>query len=62
MKYIVSMAIDGRLDIEVEADTPLDARCEAIRAFATADLSGMTIIGKDAVNCSDENGNIVMDY
>lgn len=62
MKYTVSMAVDGRIDIEVDAENALDARVKAREAFATADLSRMTIVGSDAVNCSDEDGNLVADY
>ena len=62
MKYTVSMAVDGRIDIEVDAENALDARVKAREAFATADLSRMIIVGSDAVNCSDEDGNLVADY
>ena len=62
MKYTVSMAVDGRIDIDVDADSPEEARGKAVEAFATADLSNMEIIGTSAVNCSDDNGNIVCDY
>lgn len=62
MRYTVSMAVDGRIDIAVDAANPWEARVNALRAFATADLAGMTVVGKDAVNCADANGRLVMDY
>lgn len=62
MKYSVSIAIDGRIDIEVDAENPNEARDKALDEFATADLSKMEIVGRDAVNCSDEDGNLVKDY
>lgn len=62
MKYSVSIAVDGRIDIDVEASDPSEAREKALEAFATADLAGMTIVGTDAVNCSDADGELVMDY
>ena len=62
MKYTVSISVDGRIDIEVDADNTEEARVKALDAFATADLSKMEIVGRDAVNCSDEDGNIVADY
>lgn len=62
MKYTVSMAVDGRIDVEVEADTPEEAFKKADEAFATADLTNMEIVGRNPVNCSDEDGNLVKDY
>ena len=62
MKYTVSIAIDGRLDIEVEAADPIEAREKAEYEFLDADISKMEIVGTNAVNCSDEDGNIVKDY
>lgn len=62
MKYTVSIAVDGRIDIEVDANDAEEARGKALDAFATADLSKMEIVGTDAVNCSDENGDIIADY
>lgn len=60
-KFTVSIAVDGRLDIEVEARNPIEAKKKAIEAFATADLSKMEIVGRDAVNCMDEDDNL-FDY
>ena len=62
MKYTVSMAVDGRIDVEVEADTPEEAFEKADAAFATADLTNIEIVGRNPVNCSDEDGNLVKDY
>mgnify|MGYP006958221883 CR=1 FL=1 len=62
MKYTVSISVDGRIDIEVDADNTEEARVKALDAFATADLSKMEIVGTDAVNCSDEDGKLVADY
>ena len=62
MKYTVSISVDGRIDIEVDADNTEEARVKALDAFATADLSKMEIVRRDAVNCSDEDGNLVRCY
>ena len=62
MKYTVSMAVDCRIDVEVEADTPEDAFNRADAAFATVDLTNMEIVDRKPVNCSDEDGNLVKDY
>ena len=62
MKYTVSMAVDGRIDIEVEADTPDEAFEKAEEAFSTADLTKMEIVGRNPVNCSNEDGFLVKDY
>ena len=38
-KYIVHMAVDGRIDLEVEASDPATAYAESLSAFETADLT-----------------------
>ena len=60
-KFTVTIAVDGRLDIEVEARNLMEAKEKAIEAFATADLSKMEIVGSDPVNCTDEDDNL-FDY
>lgn len=65
MKYTVSMAVDGRIDIEVEAENPDEAREKAIEKFQTSDINfnkDMEIVDTNPVNCSDEDGNLVKDY
>jgi len=62
MKYVVHMAVDGRIDLEVEADSPEAAYDEAMAAFEDADLSKMDVVDGMPVHCEDENGNIVKDY
>lgn len=61
MKYTVSIAVDGRVDVEV--DLPADASMDEIRqkateGFASADLSNMDIINTNPVNVTDENDEI----
>ena len=57
MKYIVSMAIDGRVDVEVDARSVKEAFRNA--SLVDADMSKMDIVGSHSVNCSDENGNLL---
>lgn len=60
MKYIVSMAIDGRVEVEVNAESVKDAFQKA-NLFGV-DMSKMDIVGSHPVNCSDEDGNLLADY
>lgn len=60
MKYIVSMAIDGRVDVEVDAESVKDAFQKA--NLFNGDMSKMDIVGWHPVNCSDEKGNLLADY
>lgn len=62
MKFTVSIAVDGRIDIEVDANNKDEAREKALDAFGNADLSKMVIVGTSAVNCSDDDGNLIADY
>ena len=58
MRYHVSIAVDGRIDIPVDANSPEEARKKAMDEFATADLSEMEVVGTNAVNAEDANGNL----
>ena len=63
MKYIVSMAVDCRLDVTVEANSPDEAFEAAKTEFMDADLSKADIVDAGPVNCSDaETGELIKDY
>lgn len=57
-KFICSMRVEGRLNIEVEAATPEEAFEKAKSAFVYADLSGMEVVDSEPVNCTDEAGKL----
>jgi hypothetical protein len=57
MKYTVSIAIDGRIDVEVEADSFEEAELVALGEVWYCDFSTMDIIDTNAVRAEDENGN-----
>ena len=59
MLYSVSMAVDGRVQVSVEADSPEEAFDKADEAFENADLSNMEIVESHPDSCVDEDGNIV---
>lgn len=62
-KYVVCMAVDGRIDLEIEADDPDDAYVKAMSAFGSADLSRMEVVDGGPVSCKDdETGKIVKEY
>lgn len=61
-KFIVSMAVDGRIDVEVDAESVAEAFKVAEDAFMEADLKGMEVVDSRPVNCSDMDGNILEDY
>lgn len=63
MKYIVSMAVDSRLDVEVEADSPDEAFEAAKAAFMDADVSKAEVVDAYPVNCSNaKTGELIKDY
>lgn len=63
MKYIVSMAVEGRMGVEVEASSPDEAFAAAEEAFMDADISKLEVVGSHPVNCSDaETGELIKDY
>lgn len=59
MKYSVSIKVDGRITLEVDADNPHEAAEVAMREFATADLARMDVADFFPVNCEDAEGNLV---
>ena len=61
-KYIVSMAVDGRIDVEVEADNPQEAFKAADYEFMRADLRNMDVVKWKPVHATDEKGDIVAEY
>ena len=61
MKYYVSIAVDGRIEVEVEADNFDEAKEKACIDFYDADLRNLDCIEWHAVNAEDENGEFV-DY
>ena len=62
MKYKVSVAVDGRLDIEVEARSFEEARTKAESLDGDYDWDTLEIVSHlDAVNAEDEIGNWI-DY
>lgn len=61
MKYMVSVAIDGRIDVEVEANSFEEARQLAVYEAGNTDWNMMELISCNSVNAEDENGTFV-DY
>lgn len=61
MKYMVSVAIDGRIDVEVEADSFEKAEYLAILELGNANWDNMELVGCKSVNAEDENGTFI-DY
>ena len=61
MKYIVSVAIDGRIDVEVEANSFEEARQLAVYEAGNTDWNMMELVSCDSVNAEDENGTFI-DY
>ena len=61
MKYIVSVAIDGRIDVEVEANSFEEAKEKACVELYDEDFGNLECIEWHAVNAEDENGKFV-DY
>jgi len=52
-KFVVSMAVDGRVDVEVEANNVTEAFELAKEAFMEADFSKMETVDSHPVNAYD---------
>ena len=55
-KYTVSLALDCRVDVEVEADS-FDEAFEKAKSRAY-DWNKVEVVGDKPVNATDENGNM----
>lgn len=55
MKYVVGIAVDGRVYIEVEADNFEEARDKANDMMCEVNLGQLECIGWNTVNAEDEN-------
>ena len=55
-KYTVSLSLDCRVDVEVEADSFEEAFRKADKAGY--DWNKVEVVGFDPVNATDENGNM----
>ena len=61
MKYTVSMRVDGRVNITVDAKDADEAFENARKEWYVADIDfnkDMEIVEACPVNCEDENGNL----
>ena len=61
MRYHVSMRVDGRISVEVDATTAQDAFDKAIKRWENNDFDfnkNMEIVDSYPVNAEDENGNL----
>ena len=61
-KFTVSMAVDGRIDVTVEAETAQEAFEKAKDAFTEADLSRMETVDSRPVNAYDNDAKVYTDY
>ena len=59
MKYTISIAIDGRIDVEVDAVSFEEAKNKV--NLNDVNLANLDIVGYNAVNATDENG-VFIDY
>lgn len=61
MKYTVRIAIDGRIDVDVEAKDFEEARRKALDAVCLADLNGMDFNEYHAIYAKRED-RVAKDY
>ena len=61
MKYIVSVALDARLDVEVEASSFEEAKLKAPIAAGNENWNRCDLVSLTPVNAEDENGMFI-DY
>lgn len=62
MKYVVSMAVDGRIDVEVTAKSFEEAKIKAGYEAGEADLTKMEFINCNAVNAKNLDTGECVDY
>ena len=61
MKYFVTLAVDGRIEVEVDAENFNDAKEKAYSKVRDIDLGSLRDTDWTAVNAENENGEF-LDY
>lgn len=61
MKYIVSVKINGRIDVEVDTDSFEEAKWLAEMEAGNCDWNRIEAVDIEAVNAEDETGKFI-DY
>ena len=56
MKCFVTFKVEGRINVEVEANTVGEILEKAYEAFSEADLSEMEYVDSDPISYEDEDG------
>lgn len=59
MKYNVTLAVDGRITLEVEATSFKNAKDKAIDAFIDTNIGDIECVGLTAVNAESKDGVFV---
>ena len=62
MKYVVHMAVDTCVDVEVDASDPDDAYEKAQAAYYGVGRDDLTVIDVRPVCCEDGAGAVVKEY
>ena len=57
MKCFVTFKVEGRINVEVDANTVDEILEKAYEAFSEADLSEMEYVDSDPISYEDEDGN-----
>lgn len=57
MKYWVRLKIEGRIEVEVEANSPEEAKIAGENEIYDLDFGNLEEIEWEAVNCEDENNS-----
>lgn len=62
-KYTISMKVEGRVDVEVEAENTDEAFEKSKKAFMDVEIGkdNFDFVDAEPVNCTDENGYLT-DY
>ena len=58
MKYILDVAVDGRIKVEVEANSFEEAKNLVHIGMGSTDWNNMEIITVDCISAKDENGKL----
>lgn len=59
MKYILNLAVDGRIKVEVEASNFEEAKSLFHIGMMNVDMNDMEFITVDCISAKDENGKLV---
>ncbi len=61
-EYIVSVAVDGRVDVRIKGTSVEDAESKISAGICDFDMNNVEVVGLSPVNISGPDGELIKDF